>query len=579
MKPYALVLVLAATLPLGAQNAPVMPAAPARAFPPVSDEMLWKPSAGDWLTWRRTLDSQGFSPLDQINRGNVGHMRMVWARGMGAGNQEATPLAYNGMLFVPNTGDYIQAIDARTGDLLWEHRRKLPEGVRGANNRNIAIWGTTIIDASSDNQIYAIDARTGDLVWETPVMDATKRASASSGPIIANGKVITGRQCQPDAGNDACIITAHDAKTGKEVWRTRTIPLPGEKGYETWGNVPMEERWHVGTWMVPSYDPVTNLIIVGTSVTIPAPKFTLGGNDLEHLYHNSTLALNADTGKIVWHYQHVIDHWDLDHPFERLIVETPVAPDPSEVAWINPRITRGEKRRVITGIPGKTGLVYTLDLNSGEFLWARPTVMQNVIATIDGATGKATVNPEAVFTGKDQEKLICPSSNGGKNWPAGAYNPNSRVMFYPLQNMCMNAKTTTDTRDPKLVYGLQMPGIIAPGTENVGSVWAISAETGKTLWKHEQRAGVLSLVATAGGVVLGGDSNGRFRAFDDRNGKVLWETNLGAPVSGFPVTFAVNGKQYVAVTTGNSLVSNSANRLTPEIKPSGSAQVFVFALP
>ena len=254
MKPYALVLVLAATLPLGAQNAPVMPAAPARAFPPVSDEMLWKPSAGDWLTWRRTLDSQGFSPLDQINRGNVGQMRMVWARGMGAGNQEATPLAYNGTLFVPNTGDYIQAIDARTGDLLWEHRRKLPEGVRGANNRNIAIWGTTIIDASSDNQIYAIDARTGDLVWETPVMDATKRASASSGPIIANGKVITGRQCQPDAGNDACVVVAHDAKSGKELWRTRTIPLPGEFGHDTWGDVPMNERWHVGTWMVPSYD-------------------------------------------------------------------------------------------------------------------------------------------------------------------------------------------------------------------------------------------------------------------------------------------------------------------------------------
>jgi alcohol dehydrogenase (cytochrome c) len=375
------------------------------------------------------------------------------------------------------------------------------------------------------------------------------------------------------------VIVAHDAKTGKELWRTRTIPRPGEPGDETWGDVPLNERWHVGTWMVPSYDPVTNLIIVGTSVTIPAPKFLLGGSDKEHLYHNSTLALNADTGKIVWHYQHLIDHWDLDHPFERIITETAVAPDPREVPWINPRIKPGEKRRVITGIPGKTGVVYTLDLNTGEFLWARPTVMQNVISTIDGATGKVTVNPEAIFTAKDEVKLICPSSNGGKNWPAGAFNPETKVMFMPLQQMCMNARVTADSRDPSLVYGLQMPGIIAPGTESIGSIWAISAETGKTLWKYEQRAGVLPVVATGGGLVFSGDAAGRFRAFDDRTGKILWETNLGAPVSGFPISFAVDGKQYVAVATGNSLVSNSTNRLTPEIKTSSTGQLYVFALP
>jgi alcohol dehydrogenase (cytochrome c) len=579
MKHLALIIALAAVcvLPGTAQQAPRQPAlAP---FVPVTDEMLWKPDPSDWLSWRRTLDSQAFSPLEQINRNNVNQLRMVWARGMGTGNQESTPLVYDGVIYVPNRGDYIVAMDARTGDLLWEHQRKYPQGINGGTNRNMAIWGTTLIDAGSDNQMYAVDARTGQLMWETPVLDPKKRASASSGPIIANGKIITGRQCQPDAGNDSCIVTAHDAKTGKELWRTRTIPLPGEPGYETWGDVPMNERWHVGTWMVPSYDPNTNLIIVGTSVTIPAPKFVLGGNNLQHLYHNSTLALNADTGKIVWHYQHVIDHWDLDHPFERIIVDTAVAPDAREVAWINPRIKPGEKRRVITGIPGKTGVVYTLDLRTGEFLWARPTVFQNVISRIDGATGAVTVNPEATFSKINETKLICPGSNGGKNWPAGAYNAETNVMFFPLQNMCMNAKTTVDTRDPSKVYGLDMPGIIAPGTDKVGSIHAISVETGRTVWKYEQRAGMLSLVATAGGLVLGGDANGRFRAFDDRSGKVLWEQNLGSPVSGFPVVFAVNGKQYVAVTTGNSLVSGSANRLTPELRPSSSNQVYVFALP
>jgi alcohol dehydrogenase (cytochrome c) len=482
-------------------------------------------------------------------------------------------------MYVPNAADYIQAFDARTGDVLWEYKRRYPEGVSGGTNRNIAIWGTTIINGSSDNQIYALDARTGELVWETPVLGPTLRARASSGPIVANGKVITGRQCQPDAGNDACVITAHDARTGKELWRTRTIPRPGEPGDETWGDVPLAQRWHVGTWMVPSFDPALDRIFVGTSVTIPAPKFILGGNDKQHLYHNSTLALDAETGEIVWYYQHIIDHWDLDHPFERLLVDTVVTPDPEEVAWINPRLVPGERREVITGIPGKTGIVYTLDRRTGEFLWARPTVMQNVVSRIDGATGKVFNDPDRLFTRKGQTLTVCPGTNGGKNWPAGAYSPRTNAMYYPMQNMCMEATTQTDERDPSLVYGFSTNHIIAPGTDQVGSVWAISAETGKTAWKHEQRAGVMSLVATGGGLVFGGDVAGRFKAYDDETGQVLWETDLGSPVSGYPISFAVDGRQYVAVTTGPSLVAMAARRMTPELPAdSGGARVFVFAL-
>jgi glucose dehydrogenase len=320
---------------------------------------------------------------------------------------------------------------------------------------------------------------------------------------------------------------------------------------------------------------------VGTSVTIPAPKFVLGGIENQHLYHNSTLALDGDTGKIVWYYQHVIDHWDLDHPFERLLVDTEVAPDPQQVEWINPNVKPGEKRKVVTGIPGKTGLVYTLDRQTGEFLWARPTVMQNVIREIDGATGKVTVNPEAIFTEPNETKMICPGATGGKNWPTGAYSPRTGVMYYPLQNLCMNATTNANiSRDPRGVYGIRMPNILAPNEENVGTVWAISARTGAVLWKHEQRAGVLPLMATGGGLVFGGDANGAFRAFDDTTGKVLWEINLGAPVSGFPVTFAVDGKQYIAVATGRSLVSGSVMGLTPELRTlSDTAEMFVFALP
>jgi PQQ-dependent dehydrogenase (methanol/ethanol family) len=549
-------------------------------FVPVTDQMLQHPDPADWLMWRRTLDGWGYSPLDQVNKSNVANLKQVWSHPMGMGIQEATPLAYAGTLYVPNNGDYVQAFDAQTGELKWEYKRAYPEGVRAGTNRNLAIWGTTLIDAGGDNTMYALDARTGALVWETKVLEPTLPARASSGPIIANGKVITGRQCQPGATHESCVVTAHDAKTGKELWRTRTIPRKGEPGDESWGDVPMEQRWHVGTWMVPSYDPVLDEIYVGTSVTIPAPKFILGGVDKQHLYHNSTLALDAETGKIDWYYQHLLDHWDLDHPFERLLVDTAVAPDASQVSWINPKLRPGERRKVITGIPGKTGIVYTLDRETGEFLWARPTVFQNVVQSIDGATGKVTENADLIFTRKDQTLMVCPGTNGGKNWPAGAYSPKTNSMYMPMQNMCMNATTKTDERDPKLVYGFDSEYLTAPGATEVGAVWAISAEKGTTLWKHEQRSGVMSLAATGGGLVFGGDVSGAFKAYDDTTGKVLWETNLGSPVSGYPVTFAVGGKQYVAVTTGPSLVAAAARRVTPELPAdSGGAQVFVFALP
>ena len=206
------------------------------------------------------------------------------------------------------------------------------------------------------------------------------------------------------------------ARTGRELWRRRTIPRPGEPGDETWGGVPDAERRHVGTWMAPSYDPDLNLLYIGTSVTSPAPKFMIGGADNAHLYHNSTLALDADTGEIAWYYQHLNDHWDLDHPFERLLVDTAVRPDPAAVTWINPRVQPGERRRVMTGIPGKTGIVYTLDRATGEFLWATPTVAQNVVSHIDAATGAVTENPETVFGAFGQDILVCPTAMGGKDW-------------------------------------------------------------------------------------------------------------------------------------------------------------------
>ena len=575
---------LAAALLLGA--APGLAAAQsADAFTPVTDAMLQAPAPEDWLMWRRTLDGWGYSPLDQIDRDNVGELRMVWSRALTAGRQQGTPLVYGGVMYMPNPRDVIQALDAGTGDLLWEYRRDRPEDLTeyiitplSEGNRNLAIHDNLIIDTSTDGYVFALEAATGRLAWETRIVDyRVHPAHQTSGPIVANGKVVSGRGCIPKAGPEACVITAHDAGTGAELWRTRLVPAPGEPGDETWGGVPFEDRRHVGSWMVPSYDPELNLVYVGTSITSPAPKFMLGGRDLEHLYHNSTLALDADTGDIVWYYQHLTDHWDLDHPFERILVDTAVAPDAAAVDWINPRLRPGEVRRVVTGIPGKTGVVYTLDRATGEFLWATPTIAQNVISDIDGATGAVAENSEVVFTATGQQVTVCPSWYGGKDWEAGAYSPLTNAMYMPLRNTCAQQMSLPFEESPFLAVSQREE--LAPGVEELGMVLAISAETGETLWRHDQRAATTSLAATGGGLVFGGDGNGRFRAHDHETGAVLWEINIGSPVTGFPVTYAVDGRQYVAASTGNTGTTNAQIRLTPELRPSTGNTLFVFALP
>lgn len=562
-------------------------------FPSVTDEMLQNPADGDWLMWRRTLDSWGYSPLEEITKANVGELRLVWTRDLATGTGEITPLAYNGMLFVPQASDVIEAFNAATGDFIWEYRRDIPEdlyelvGGNARNNRNLAIYEDKIINTSDDNHIFALNALTGEEVWETEILDyQVNSATHSSGPIIADGLAISGRSCRPWGGPNACIVAAHNASTGEEVWRRRLIPAPGEPGDETWGDVPFESRHHVGSWMVPSYDPELGLIIMGTSVTSPAPKFYLGGTDNKHLYHNSTLALEIDTGEIRWYYQHMNDHWDLDHPFERLLVETEVTPDPDEVTWINPNLTPGETRKVITGIPGKTGIVYTLDRATGEFLWATPTIEQNVVVDIDGSTGAVTENPEIIFREAEQIVFVCPTWLGGKDWEAGAYSPLTNTMYYPLRNTCANMLATgnfeSDTaralteggQGGLAIYQLAARHQLTPGTENLGTVRAVSAETGRTEWLYETRAGTMSLVATGGGLVFGGDANGRFRAFDHETGEVLWEINLGSSVSGYPISFAVDGKQYIAVNTGGGQPN-----LTPELRPSRGTNLYVFALP
>ncbi len=210
---------------------------------------------------------------------------------------------------------------------------------------------------------------------------------------------------------------------------------------------------------------------------------------------------------------------------------------------------------------------------TGEFLWATPTIAQNVISEIDGATGTVAENGELVFSREGQEVFVCPDTRGGKDWEAGAYGPLTNTMYYPLRNTCAQILATRETGS---IYALSWRTQITPGTTQVGTVQAISAETGDMTWTYEQRAATMSLVATGGGLILGGDVNGRFQTFDQETGAVLWAINLDSPVTGFPITYAVDGRQYVAVSTGTGAPFIG---LTPELRPSSGNNLFVFAHP
>lgn len=548
---------------------------PTPAIEPVTDATLENPPPEDWLSFRRTLDAWGFSPLDEIDASNVAELEQAWSAPLPGQFMEATPLVRDGVMYVPLPRDSIMALDAATGREFWTFSRGYPEGASpGGIKRNIAIYEDRLISTSADGYAFAVDARTGEEVWEVRI---TGPANTSSGPIIADGKVISGRACAPDAGPENCVMVANDARTGEKLWSTSTIARPGESGDASWGNVPWEERQQVGTWMPPSYDPELDLVYFGTSVTGPTPKYQLAGNDKSYLYHTSTLALDADTGEIVWHYQHIVDHWDFDHAFERILVDTQVAPDPEHVAWINPDIEPGEERRVLTGIPGKTGIVYTLDRRTGEFLWAEPTVEQTVVASIDGETGDVRMNPDTVFTRDGQSIDLCPAFTGGKNWTPGSYSPSTGLMYMPLENLCSTV-TSTAPGEGQLGMRINYTARLREGESNVGEVRAISVSTGETAWTYSQRAGTMALVATGGGLVFNGDAVGGFRALDAGTGEVLWETTLGGPVSGIPISFGAGGKQYVAVATGLSPQAMGLGRMTPDIEVGNETMLHVFAL-
>ena len=556
-------------------------------FEPVTRDMLEDPPDGDWLMFRRTYDGWAHSPLDQVNRDNVGELRLAWSRAGEPGGQYTTPLVHAGTLYVQQPGDVIQALDATDGRLIWEYRRQREDDSRSRNRRNLAIFGHRLFHLTDDQHLIALDARSGELLWETEERAGGAGIGHVGGPMVVAGVVVSGRSCSARGGPESCYLAGHDPETGREIWHRRTIPKSGEPADASWGDLPDERRWHVGTWgNVPSYDPALGLLYWGTSVPQPSLERLRGTTGHDVLYSNCTLATDPATGDLVWYYQHLPrDNWDLDHVFERYLIDVAVAPDPDEVPWISPRVTPGELRQVVTGIPGKTGIVYTLDRKTGEFLWARETLHQNVIKAIDG-DGAVHIDEDMVV-GPFEEILVCPSLGGGKNWPAGSYSPRTGLMYQPQQNLCHLQTGYTETPTAEDGYATSWLVVEDPAVTSypypVGRIDAIDIATGRQAWRHEQRAAVLgTAVSTAGGLLFTGDIDRRFMALDDGTGEVLWQSIVSAPVSGSAISYAVDGRQYIAVAVGGGTASPERRALSihTELKPPrDSPALFVFALP
>ena len=545
-------------------------------FRPVTREMLESPDPADWLMFSRTYDAQRHSPLDEIDTENVDRLALAWTRAMGPGMVESIPVVYDGVMYVLAPGRSILALDAARGDEIWAYERP---GRGGSRSKNLAIYQDMIYHTAPDGYVIALDARTGELRWETEV---TGGGAHISGLIVADGVVISSRGC--GQGRESCFIAGHDALTGRELWRFHTIPAMGEAGSESWGVSPVHDDMRAAAWGLPgSYDPERNTVFWGIANPSPYNRQDRHGGDYRNtsltspsdLYSNSTVALDPQTGALKWYFQHLPgDDWDEDYTNERTLVTTRIDPDPEHAKWSN-ESARGEVRDVSVMI-GEGGGVFVIDRNDGEFLWATPFPFDTpefLISRID-PDGTVHINEDSIIKEPGGRNFVC-YFNTRSYWPT-AYSPRTNSLYTSWNDACLDYQSERGD-EPRSRQQVYREGIEAGATTGMAK---IDLETGETLYFNKGvDPSIGATLTTAGGLVFNGDIDRRFRAFDDTTGETLWETVLGGTPSSSTISYAADGKQYIAVLTGENLIVGQMAGLSGTELVRGDNTIYVFALP
>jgi alcohol dehydrogenase (cytochrome c) len=485
-----------------------------------------------WLTYSGDYTGRRHSPLKHITPANAARLAPQWTFQTNVlGKFEATPLVIDGVLYVTGWDNHVWALDARTGRQIWHYQRALPQGVQaccGRVNRGVAVHGTRLYMSTLDAHLVALEMKTGDVAYDVEIANFREGYASTPAPLVVKDKVIVGI-----AGGEYGIrgfIDAYDPITGKRVWRFYTVPATGEPGSDTWP----EEVWKRGggpTWLTGTYDPELNLLYWGTGN--PAPDWYGDDRKGDNLYTGSVVALDADSGKLRWHFQftpHDTHDWDAN--------QIPVLAD---------LMIAGRPRKVML-VANRNGFFYTLDRTSGEFLQAKPFVKTTWATEVD-AKGRPRVVPGSEPT--PAGTTTCPDLYGGTNFMSPAFDLSTGLFYVTARETCM---VYASRKDEYKVGERWMGGSVKITGARSGALRAIDAVTGERKWEFPYPtpswAGVLS---TAGGVVFTGDNEGNFLVFDSRSGKNLYRYQIGAPVYAAPMTYVLDGKQYVALPAGTTL--------------------------